>query len=72
MTITKRDPVKLLNVSVRCPTTGKIVKVLFKRLSFRGWERKCITCGDHGGVDMDIGICPSCGDTHPVTILMEY
>ena len=73
----KRKPVELVSVKVRCPDKipgfkGHVVTIPAKSISFRGWEDSCETCGSHGGVDMDIGPCPSCGKTHPVTILMEY
>jgi hypothetical protein len=68
----KRKPVELISVRVKCQETESIFSVPIRNLSFRGWAQDCEICGSHSGVDMDIGICPSCKQTHPVTILMEY
>lgn len=68
----KREPVELLSIKVKCPSTGKSFSVPAKTLSFRGWSQECETCGSHGGVDMDIGKCPECGKTHPVTTLQSF
>lgn len=68
----KRKPVEIFSMSVVCPTTGNLISVDPKMVSFRGLSQECEICGSHCTVDMDIGICPSCGQTHPVTILTEY
>jgi len=68
----KRRPVELVSLVIKCPEGQNNVVVPAKSVSFRGWSQDCAMCGSHGGVDMDIGPCPSCGKTHPVTILQSF
>lgn len=72
MTKKTRQPVEFVSINAICPTTGEIMRIKKEQISFRGWSQECETCGSHGGVDMDIGVCPACGKTHPVTVLMGH
>jgi len=68
----KKEPVKITRIEFICPTTNTNTSVPLSSVSFRAKMSSCIKCGDNTIIDLDVGLCPACNRTHPVTILRSF
>lgn len=53
-----------LFIEYKCPTTNEVAKTELTGLDFYAYESECEMCGGHGGIEIIIYECVSCGKYH--------